>query len=162
MYYFYPKLIFMLHPPISIRKATIEDMTDIHRLVYQLAVYEKAPEEVTTTPDQYRRDFANHVFDCLVAIVDSQIVGIALYFVAYSTWKGPMIYLDDFVVDVRHRGQGIGHQLFDALLLEAKNKNIHRVKWQVLDWNTPAIRFYEKYNASFDKSWWNGTITIEP
>ncbi len=145
---------------IHIRKATSEDMSGVHELVRQLATYEKAPHEVITTPEEYRNDYADGVFDCLVAVQGHEIVGIALYFLAYSTWKGRMYYLDDLVVREKMRGKGIGHQLFDALIEEARKNDIRRIKWQVLDWNAPAIHFYEKYKACFDKEWWNGSIEV--
>lgn len=138
---------------ITIRKAALHDMEKIHGLVYQLAVYERAPEEVITTPELYKKDFAERRFDAFVAETDNEIVGMALYYWAYSTWKGKYIWLEDFIVREDMRKHGIGKLLFDAVLDECKKEQVRVFKWQVLDWNTPAIKFYEKYNAEWQKEW---------
>ena len=143
---------------INIRTAKIDDIPQIHALVCELAAFEKASSEVTTTPKSYIKDFNDNTFECLVAEEQNIIVGIALYYFTFSTWKGKMIYLEDFVVLPDQRGKGIGQLLFNALIKEAKNQKINRIKWQVLDWNQSAIDFYKKYNADFDKEWWNGYI----
>lgn len=138
-----------------IRKARQSDLADIFKLVKELAVYEKAAGEVTATLDDYRHAFRDKVFEAQVAEMDGQIVGMALYYMAYSTWKGKMLYLEDFIVSKPFRSKGIGQLLFEAFLDEARSKNVAMVKWQVLDWNEPAIIFYEKNRAIFDKGWWN-------
>jgi len=138
--------------------AQASDMGQIHDLVKELALFEKAPKEVTTTPQMYERDLNDGVFECIVAEEHDRILGIALYYIAYSTWKGKMLYLEDFVVARSRRGQGIGKLLFDALIDKTKSKGIKRIKWQVLDWNVSAIDFYKKYNATFDRGWWNGNL----
>ncbi|MDB9931667.1 GNAT family N-acetyltransferase [Flavobacteriales bacterium] len=141
-----------------LRKATKQDLQGTLDLVNELALYEKAPQEVTVTLADYETDFDTNVFDILIAEQESQIVGIAFYYMAYSTWKGKMLYLEDFVVKEELRGHGIGKLLFKAYIEEAKKLNVSLAKWQVLDWNEPAINFYEKYNSTIEKEWFNGKI----
>ena len=146
---------------IDIRKARIEDLKAIHQLVYELALYEKAPEEMTATLLDYENDFKNGWFDVLIAENEGDIVGIALFYTTYSTWKGRMIYLEDFIVKEKLRKKGIGQSLFEALVAEAKILGAKLIKWQVLDWNQPAIKFYLKNKAIIEKEWWNGKIFLE-
>lgn len=143
---------------ITIRKAEEADMPAIHALVYELAVYEKEPEAVETTPAEYLEDFRNKLFECTVAEMDGEVVGITLFYMAYSTWRGKMLYLDDFVVKESHRRYGIGQLLFDAFVEEGRRRGCRLVKWQVLDWNEPALNFYRKNNAVIETGWWNGKI----
>lgn len=143
----------------KVRKATENDLEGILGLVRDLAEYEKAPQAVTAGIESYRTNFKEGIFDAIVAENrDGQILGMVLFYMAWSTWKGKMLYLEDFVVKENVRGQGVGKVLFDALILEAKRLNCVMMKWQVLDWNIPAIQFYEKYDTVFDKEWWNGKI----
>ena len=100
------------------------------------------------------------IFDLLVAEADQKIAGIAIYFIKYSTWKGKCLYLDDIVVQESLRGKGIGKQLFDAVVAEAKLCNCQQLQWQVLNWNEPAINFYKKYDTVFDAEWINCKITL--
>lgn len=143
---------------IIIRKANEEDMEAIHALVKELAEYEKGLHFVTTTPESYLKDFREKVFDALVAEKDGQIVGMALYFLVFSTWRGRMLYLEDFVVKESERRSGIGAQLFNAFIAESRRQKVALVKWQVLKWNDPAIRFYRKYDSVFDDEWLDGKI----
>lgn len=145
---------------IIIRKAAIEDMEFIHGLVRQLAEFEKAPEEVITTSEIYKQDFADKRFDAFVAEYENEIVGMALFYWAYSTWKGKYIWLEDFIVREDMRKHGIGKLLFDKMLDECKKENVKVFKWQVLDWNTPAIKFYEKYNSEWQKEWLTYRIVV--
>jgi GNAT superfamily N-acetyltransferase len=140
---------------IKIRPATEADIPAIHALVYELAVYEKEPEAVLTSPEEYLADFRDGRFECQVAELDGRVVGMILYFMAYSSWKGKMLYLDDFVVTEACRGLGIGQKLYDTFLEEGRRRGCRLVKWQVLDWNEPAIRFYERNEAIIEKNWWN-------
>lgn len=135
-------------------------MNRVWELVHELAVYEKAPEEVFTTVDTFKEDgFGDHpLFEVLVAEVDGEIQGIALYYFAYSTWKGKILFLDDLVVTQSFRRKGLGDKLFHALVETAQKENTHQMRWQVLDWNTPAIKFYEKWSADLDPEWINGRI----
>lgn len=140
-----------------IRKAVKEDCDRILELVKELAMYEKAPQEVTVIPDHFKNSgFGdNPVWWAFVAEVDGMVEGFALYYIRFSTWKGQRMYLEDFYVNENMRGRGIGKLLFDKLIQEAKEKNLNGIMWQVLEWNEPAINFYKKYNASFDGEWVN-------
>lgn len=138
-----------------IRKATVNDIAAIHNLVVELAIYENEPKAVTATIDDYKVNFNQKVFDAIVAVDDGKIVGVCIFYLTWSTWKGRMIYLEDFVVTQTYRRKGIGQLLFDSFQEEAKKLNAVLVKWQVLDWNEPAIKFYEKNNSIIEKEWWN-------
>lgn len=135
-------------------------MPAVHALVYELAVYERAPDAVITTPAEYARDFRDGRFDCIVAEGPEGIVGMALFYMAYSTWKGNMLYLDDLVVTESCRRSGVGSRLFEAVLEEGRRRRCRLVKWQVLDWNEPALAFYRKYDAIIETDWWNGKIFL--
>jgi len=145
----------MTKPNVKIRPATEADIPDIHALMFELAVYEKDPEAVFTSPEEYLEDFQKGLFESMVAEIDGKIVGMTLYFMAYSSWKGKMLYLDDFVVNAAYRRFGIGQLLYDAFMAEAKLRGCRLVKWQVLDWNEPAIQFYQKNHAIIETGWWN-------
>lgn len=147
-----------MQPTVNLRKATLADIPAIHGLMFELAVYENAPEAVTATIEQYKADFSAGVFESIVAELDDKIVGMVLYFMAYSSWKGKMFYLDDFVVTADCRRLGIGQKLFDAFLEEGRNRGCALAKWQVLDWNEPAVLFYEKNEAIIEKEWWNAKV----
>ena len=144
-----------------VRFAKEEDIPFVHALIKELAEYEKAPQEVTNTVDDMLRDGfgPNPVYRCLVAETDGKVAGMAIYFVKYSTWKGKGIYLDDIVVTELMRRMGIGKLLFDAIVKDAKLLGAKQLHWQVLDWNTPAIEFYKKYNADLDGEWINCKLT---
>jgi len=143
-----------------IRKAVKEDLAAIHALVRELAIYEKAEPEFIASLEDYQDDFDAGIYSAHVAEVEGKVVGMALYYMTYSTWKGRMLYLEDFVVLDKHRGLGLGQKLFDAYLEEAKRRKCRLVKWQVLDWNEPALRFYRRNNAVIEKEWWNGKIFL--
>lgn len=138
---------------INIRKADSGDLGAIHSLVRELAEYERGLDKVTTTPESYRADFARDAFEAFVAEVDGAIVGMALYCGMFSTWRGRMLYLEDFIVKEAMRGHGIGKLLFEAFLEEARRQEVALVKWQVLNWNEPGLNFYRKYETSFDDEW---------
>ncbi|KAA3637370.1 MAG: GNAT family N-acetyltransferase [Bacteroidetes bacterium] len=145
---------------IRVRPALTEDMPAVHNLVRQLAVFENAEEEFIATVEQYQQDFSAKVFEALVAEVNGVIRGMALYYLTYSTWKGKMLYLEDFVVEEDYRSLGVGQLLFDRVIEEARNKQCVLLKWQVLDWNKDALRFYERNNATIEKEWWNGKLYL--
>ncbi|MFT3701107.1 MAG: GNAT family N-acetyltransferase [Agriterribacter sp.] len=156
---------------ISIRRAVKEDCARLMELVSELALYEKAPQEVTVTLDHFVESGfgANPVWWAFVAttqetnekgIQQEMIGGFALYYIRYSTWKGQAMYLEDILVTHAMRGKGLGSLLFDRLIEEAKEKKLSRIIWQVLEWNEPAINFYKKYNASFDGEWVNCAIDL--
>lgn len=142
---------------IEIRRAVKEDCTRMMELVKELAVYEKAPDEVTVSFEHFvESGFGKQpVWWAFVAEVDGVVQGFALYYIRYSTWKGQRMYLEDILVTEAMRGKGLGKLLFDELIEEAKRKNLNGIAWQVLEWNEPAINFYKKYNASFDGEWIN-------
>ena len=145
---------------INIRRAVKDDCVRIMELVQELAEYEKAPEEVTVTLAHFQESGfgPNPVWWAFVAEVDGRVEGFALYYIRYSTWKGQRMYLEDILVTEHMRGKQLGKLLFDRLIVEAKEKNLKGMVWQVLEWNEPAINFYKKYNASFDGEWINCSI----
>ncbi len=151
----------MLAKNIQIRKAIKEDLPQILELVIELAVYERAPDAVTASLADYEEGFSTGLFDCIIAIANQKMIGVALFFPTFSTWKGRMLTLEDLVVTESFRKMGIGQLLFDAVLEEAKNTGCRLLKWQVLDWNIPALRFYEKNNAIIETNWWTGKIIFD-
>ncbi len=140
---------------MTIRKATIEDIPAVHQLVVELAIFEKEPQAVTASISDYEEQFARGLFEIIVAEIENEIVGMMLYYDTFSTWKGKMLYLEDFVVNDKYRSQGIGSKLYDAFIAEAKNRECTMVKWQVIDWNEGAVKFYERKGATIEKQWWN-------
>ena len=140
---------------INVRKAQRKDLPNILDLVRELATYEEAASEVSATLQEYEYEFDQGTFEAIVACSDDKIIGMALYYLSFSTWKGRMIYLEDFVVNSAYRKKGVGQLIFDAFLEEARSKGAKLTKWQVLDWNQPAIDFYIKNKAVIEKEWWN-------
>ena len=147
---------------ITIRRAVKQDCPRLLELVTELAVYEKAPNEVTVTLEHFEESGfgKNPVYWSFVAEEDGVIHGFALYYIRYSTWKGQAMYLEDILVTEAMRGKKIGKLLFDRLIEEAKEKKFNRIIWQVLEWNEPAINFYKKYNADFDPEWVNCSVYV--
>jgi GNAT superfamily N-acetyltransferase len=147
----------------TIRKAKKEDCERMMELVHELAVYEKAPDEVTVSTDHFiESGFGpNPVWQAFVAEQDGKVEGFALYYIRYSTWKGQRMYLEDLIVTEALRGQGTGRLLFDRLIEECKEKKYSGLVWQVLDWNEPAINFYKKYEGvKFENEWVNCSINF--
>jgi GNAT superfamily N-acetyltransferase len=146
---------------IVIRRAEKKDCARIMELIHELAVFEKAPQEVTVTLEHFEESGfgANPVWWAFVAEVEDTVQAFALYYIRYSTWKGQRMYLEDILVTEAMRGKKLGKLLFDQLIIEAKERNLQGICWQVLDWNEPAIHFYKKYNASFDGEWINCSIS---
>lgn len=147
---------------LTIRRAVREDCPRLLELVRELALYERAPQEVTVTPSHFTESGfgPRPVWWAFVAEEDGQVLGFALYYIRYSTWKGQALYLEDILVTETARGKGIGTRLMDRLIEEAREKNFKRIVWQVLDWNEPAMRFYRKYQATFDPEWVNCAIEV--
>nr|WP_121271645.1 GNAT family N-acetyltransferase [Pedobacter schmidteae] len=148
---------------IIIRPAVKEDCVRLLELVNELAVYERAPQEVTVTLEEFiDAGFGQHkVWDAHVAEEDGFIAGFAIYYTRYSTWKGRRLYLEDFIVTEAYRGRGIGKLLFETIMKDAKDKGFNGMNWQVLDWNQPAINFYNKYNADLEAGWLNASFSKE-
>ncbi len=146
---------------VTIRPATERDLPAIHALVRELAIYENAPNEVETDLKEYETDFKNGLFESTVAEMDGQVVGMILFYMTYSSWRGKMLYLDDFVVTASHRRYGLGQLLFDAFIEEGRQRGCRLVKWQVLDWNEPALQFYRKNAAIIETDWWNGKLFLQ-
>ena len=147
---------------MNIRRAVKEDCPRLLELVKELALYEKAPQEVTVTEEHFEESGfgTNPVWWAIVAEENGVILGFALYYIRYSTWKGQAMYLEDILVTEAARGKGIGKLLMDRLMIEAIEKGFSRIVWQVLEWNEPAINFYKKYNADFDGDWVNCSIYV--
>jgi GNAT superfamily N-acetyltransferase len=146
---------------VVIRKGEKKDLPSVLALVKELAAYEKAPDEVVVTVEEMEVDgFGNNpIFKFFVAEKGTEIIGIALYYIKYSTWKGKCIFLEDLIITEQFRKYGIGKKLFDEVVKVAKEINVERLEWQVLDWNEPAINFYKKLNANFDGEWVNCKLT---
>lgn len=142
---------------INIRKGTANDVPEILGLVKELAIFEKAENEVTNTEERMLREGfgENPAFEVFLLENETGIVGMSLYYFRYSTWKGKRLYLEDIIVKEAFRGFGYGKLLFDITIKEAKATNCSGMMWQVLDWNKPAIEFYKKYNSRFDGEWLN-------
>jgi ribosomal protein S18 acetylase RimI-like enzyme len=151
---------------INIRKAEKRDCECMMELVRELAIYEKAPNEVTVQLDHFTESGfgPNPVWWAYVAEITNednskQIVGFALYYIRYSTWKGQRMYLEDIIVTESMRGNGIGKKLFEQLIVVCKELQFKGITWQVLDWNEPAINFYKKFDGvQFDGEWVNCSI----
>ena len=138
-----------------IRKATKNDMPSVLELIQELATFEKEPDAVVVTVDDLiRNGFSeNPLFQCFVAEVDNAIIGMALYYYRFSTWKGKTIHLEDLIVKENKRGTGAGFALYKEIIKQGKAENVRRIEWNVLDWNTPAIDFYEKSGAKVLGDW---------
>lgn len=143
-----------------IRPSVPSDVVAMMQLIRELAVFEKAPNEVVATDETLlEHGFqAQPLFVSWVAEQDGEIVGMALCYIRYSTWKGPVLYLEDLIVTESYRGKGIGKALFEICIEHARAKQYRKMVWQVLDWNTPAIEFYKGYGALMDPGWLNASI----
>ncbi len=148
---------------ITVRRGVESDIHAALNLIKELAHFELAPNEVEVSETQMLRwGFGKEkLFDFFVAVKNGNIVGMALYYYKYSTWKGKCIFLEDIIVTESERRQGIGKMLFDEVLKVAKQEKVKRLEWQVLNWNVNAIEFYKKYNANLDNEWSNGRLVFE-
>lgn len=147
---------------ITYRKANLGDELGIMALIHELAAFERAPEQVVNTADDLKIHlFEEQVCEALVALNQDEIVGFALYFTNYSTWKGKCLYLEDFYVKPGLRGYGIGSALFDRVVQIAQDRGVKRMDWQVLEWNKSAIDFYRKKSAVLDPEWINGRLFFD-
>jgi GNAT superfamily N-acetyltransferase len=148
---------------IQLRFAVEADCPRLLELIVELAVYEKMPDEVTVTLDEFAEaGFGEHpVWKAFVAENENGIIGFALYYIRYSTWKGCRLYLEDFIVTENERGRGVGKLLFERVMKEANDKNYNGMSWQVLDWNEPALNFYRKYESHLENGWINASFSKE-
>ena len=147
---------------ITLRRAEKHDIPLIFSLVKELALFERAPDEVTATFEDYELNgFSDHpLFDAFLLFENDQLAGFSLWYFRFSTWKGKRLYLEDLFVKSEYRSKGYGKLLMEAVIAEAKATNSKGLMWQVLDWNTPAIDFYKKYGARFDSEWVNVHIDL--
>ena len=140
---------------ITIRKAKKEDMSRVHELILELAIYEKLPQEVEVNQSDLINDGfgENSLFHCFVAEVNSKVEGMAIIYNRYSTWKGKTVHLEDLIVTKNMRNKGIGALLLDKVILFGKQMNVKRISWEVIDWNKKAIKFYERKGAKLISDW---------
>ena len=145
----------------TIRKGLKKDLSSVLSLIKELADYESSLKEVTITLEDLENDgFGDHpLYWFLVVEKNNKIIGLSLYFIRYSTWKGKFLFLEDFVIKEECRRQGIGSKLFNETIKICQELKLNGMIWQVLDWNTPAIDFYKKYNADISSNWLNGKLT---
>ena len=148
---------------LNLRVAVKEDCPRLLELVKELALFEKAPDEVTVTLQEFEdAGFGSKpVWKAFVAEADGIIIGFGLYYIRYSTWKGSRLYLEDLIVTEAWRGKGIGKILFERLIAETRELGLSGMVWQVLDWNEPAIKFYRKYDAAIEAGWLNAALSKE-
>lgn len=141
---------------MNIREGRKEDMPAVLELIRELAVFEKEPDAVVVTADELIRDGfgVEPLFKTFIAEVDHEIVGMALFYYRYSTWKGKTIHLEDLIVSEKMRGTGLGHALYSEVIRQGQKDNVRRIEWAVLDWNQNAIDFYEKSGARVLKDWY--------
>jgi ribosomal protein S18 acetylase RimI-like enzyme len=137
------------------RLATKQDMPRVLELIEELAIFEKEPDAVEVTLSDLEQDGfgINPKFTCFVVEIEGNVEGIALVYTRYSTWKGEVLHLEDLIVSEKCRGKGLGSRLLDTVVKYGKEKGVRRISWEVLDWNEPAIEFYEKKGANVMRDW---------
>ena len=144
---------------ILIREAKPKDISAVLQLIRELANFEREPKAVVNTESElHQHIFKDKICNAIVADDNNEVIGFALYYNSYSTWKGKCLYLEDLYVQEARRKHGIGALLFEKIISIAKYQKVRRLEWLVLDWNQPAIQFYKKYGAKLDNSWMNGKI----
>jgi len=148
---------------MTTRKGRKEDLPQVLELVKELALFERAPHEVTNTVERMEFDGfgPNPIYGLFVAEHVDRIVGISIFYWRYSTWKGKRLYLEDIIVTESERGKGIGKLLFEKTMQHALDENCTGMLWQVLEWNESAINFYKRYGAKLDAEWTNGSLEAE-
>ena len=148
---------------VTIRPAIISDSNAIMKLIKELALFEKEPDSAILKEADIRAYGFGKVplFECLVAEVEIQVIGMALFYPRFSTWKGPTFHLEDLIVSENYKGKGYGTQLYSAFISHAHKKGVQRIDWNVLDWNTPAVIFYEKSGANVLRDWCNVQMDAE-
>ena len=149
-----------MNTDVVIRRAKREDCPAMLELVKELAVFERAPEEVTISPEHFTDSGFGEkpVWWAFVAEENSVVIGFAMYYIRFSTWKGQRLYLEDFIVTEPARGRGIGTLLFDRIIREGKEKGFSGMMLQVLEWNKLSIQFYKKYGMKMDPEWMNASL----
>ena len=152
-----------MSPSPTLRRGQESDLPRVLALIQELAAYEREPDAVTNTLAMMRHDGfgPTPIFGFFVLESGDDLIGLALFYTAYSTWKGRMLYLEDLVVTEAARRGGYGRLLFDAVVAEAQRTGAQRMKWQVLDWNEPAIAFYKKLGATIEGEWLNGNLSAD-
>ena len=145
---------------IHVRTANISDLPYVLELVRELAVFEKEPDAVTATIADYENAFNKGLIGVHIAEHNAVIIAMIIYYDTFSTWKGPMLYLEDFYVKPEYRSAGVGSMLWDVLIEVANSRNCALIKWQVLDWNSRAIDFYKSKNGELDSDWYNGRLWL--
>jgi len=133
---------------IEIRKASENDFNAIFELLKEFAEFIKTPEKVTLTLEQMQKD--KDYFNSLIATDNNNVIGFATYFFAYYSWTGKTLYIDDLFIIQQYRGKGIGTTLINSLINIAKQENCKKMRWQVSNWNKPAIEFYKRLGAEID------------
>lgn len=146
---------------ITLRQAEKHDLSAVLDLVKDLAVFEKEPDAVRAGLEEYHKSYDDGIIRAILAESGEEVVGMVLYYPIFSSWNGRTLYLEDFIVKDSHRNMGIGQMLFDAFVEEAHKQGCRQAKWQVLDWNKEAIRFYERNGASIETNWWNGRMELK-
>lgn len=161
MYFIF--LLKILSMSFTIREGLAEDCSAVIELIKELAIFERAEQEMTLSVEELKNDGfgENPIYSMYVAEQKGQVIGVALYYEKYSTWKGRCVYLEDLIVTEKCRGIGAGKALFIAVIKEAKKRNSGRMEWQVLDWNEGAINFYKSLGAELDGEWINGKFRRE-
>lgn len=147
---------------ITVRDAVPDDCSKVLCLIKELAEYEKAPNEVIIN-ESILREYGfgkNKFFNLFVSEINHQVIGMALCYPKFSTWKGMSLFLEDIIVSEKFRGKGVGKKLFEHVIRYGKKNHYYRLEWQVLDWNIPAIHFYKKFNAEITSEWLNGRIIL--
>ena len=146
---------------IKIRKGVKKDLPEVLKLIKELADYENAIEEVTITLEDLEKDGFDKkpCYWFLIAEDKNQIIGLSFYFFRYSTWKGKLLFLEDFIIKEKYRRSGVGSMLFKETIKICKDLKLNGMSWQVLDWNRPAINFYKKHNSEINSDWLNGKLS---
>lgn len=150
-----------MNEPITIRQMVEKDAISVQNLIQELANFEKCPNEVNTSHKDVQLNLDQGIIKGIVAINrHEEVIGMAIFFPYYSTWNGKTLYLEDFYVKPEYRSQGVGQLLFDEYIKYAKSFGAKMLKWQVLDWNVEAKKFYLKYGARFFQGWENGIVKL--
>ena len=149
-----------MHSSFKIIKGEKHHLISVLSLINELAVFEKEPDAVTNTLPNLIKNWEDSNFDFVVVTDEKNIIGFALFYFRYSTWKGLCLYLEDFYIQPSYRSRGIGNDVFDRVVAIGKEKGCVLLNWQVLDWNKEAIKFYKRKKADISEIWYNGTLKL--